>query len=203
MRRVGNHAITEWISNHFTKTLHNNDVIQNKPWLIKTYGEGNLIDCYIDSYEDFAPKHIDKNTIILLRDWYNMSASRLISGRGWKNSCRYDNQHGYNRSCEEVYLQYCKLWEQYPDNFIIYNKWCEDEDYQKEIEQRYGWSRVPRLDKLPESGIGDGSSFKGTKLSFDERYLEVIDKHPEEWVQICSNIEINNYSKVIFGIEIE
>ena len=95
------------------------------------------------------------------------------------------------------------MWEQYPDNFIIYNKWCEDEDYQKEIEQRYGWSRVPRLDKLPESGIGDGSSFKGTKLSFDERYLEVIDKHPEEWVQICSNTEINNYSKVIFGIEIE
>jgi len=34
-------------------------------------------------------------------------------------------------------------------------------------------------------------------------YLEVIDKHPEEWVQICSNTEINNYSKVIFGIEIE
>ena len=98
MRRVRTHAITECISNHFTKTLHNNDVIQNKPWLIKTYGEGNLIDCYIDSYEDFAPKHIDKNTIILLRDWYNMSASRLISGREWKNSCRYDNQHGYYRS---------------------------------------------------------------------------------------------------------
>ena len=88
-------------------------------------------------------------------------------------------------------------------NFIIYNKWCEDEEYQKEIEQRYGWSRRPRLDKLPESGIGDGSSFKETKLAFDERYLEVIEKYPEEWVQICSNSEINNYSKKIFGIEIE
>ena len=42
---------------------------------------------------------------------------------------------------------------------------------------------------------GDGSSFKSTKLAFDERYLEVIEKHPEEWVQICSNSEINSYSK--------
>tara|TARA_R110001606_G_scaffold337288_1_gene485336 strand:+ start:180 stop:1706 length:1527 start_codon:yes stop_codon:yes gene_type:complete len=202
MRRCGNHAITEWISNHFNKTLHNNDIIQNKPWLIKTYGKGNLINCCIDSYEDFAPTQIDKNTIILLRDWYNMSASRLVSNRGWKNSCRQDNQHGYIRSCEEVYLQYCKLWEQYPNNFIIYNKWCEDEDYQKEIEERYNWNRVSRLNKLPESGIGDGSSFKKTKLAFDERYLEVIEKYPEEWIQICSNSKINNYSKKIFGIEI-
>ena len=131
-----------------------------------------------------------------------MSASRLVSNRGWKNSCRQDNQHGYIRSCEEVYLQYCKLWEQYPNNFIIYNKWCEDEDYQKEIEERYNWNRVSRLNKLPESGIGDGSSFKKTKLAFDERYLEVIEKYPEEWIQICSNSKINNYSKKIFGIEI-
>ena len=205
MRRCGNHAVTEWISSHFKKTLHNNDIIQNKPWLIKTYGEGNIIDCCIDSFEDFAPKNIDKNTIIILRDWYNMSASRLVSGRGWKSSCRHNNQHGYNRSCEEVYLEYCKLWEKYPNNFIIYNKWCNDEKYEKEIEKRYGWKRVPRVNKLPESGIGDGSSFKekATKLAFDERYLDIIKNHPHEWIQICSNSEINHYSKIIFGIEIE
>ncbi len=203
MRRSGNHAITEWIASHFSKTFHDNDVIQNKPWVTKIYGKGNLVDCYIDSYEDFAPKHINKNTIILLRDWYNMSASRLVSGRGWKNSCRHYDQHGYNKSCEEIYLQYCKLWEQYPNNFIIYNKWCEDEDYQKEIEQKYKWGRVPRLNKLPESKIGNGSSFKKSKLSFNERYLDIIKNYPEEWVDICSNKKINQYSEKIFGIKIE
>lgn len=205
MRRCGNHAIIEWISSHFTKTLHNNDIIQNKPWLIKTYGEGNYVDCQIDSFEDFPPKEEDitKNTIIILRDWYNMSASRLVSGRGWQHSCRYDNQHGYTRSCEEVYLEYCKLWEKYPNNFIIYNKWVSDVEYQREIESRFGWNTVQRIDKLPESGIGNGSSFKDTKLSFDERYLDVIENHPYEWVKICSNEKINEYSKRIFGIEIE
>ena len=204
MRRCGNHAITEWISSHFTKTLHNNDIIQNKPWLIKTYGQGNYVDCQIDSFEDYPPqeKDIDENTIIILRDWYNMSASRLVSGRGWKRSCRFDDQHGYTRSCEEVYLAYCKLWEKYPSNFIVYNKWVSDEEYQKEIEDRYGWKRVSRLDKLPESGIGNGSSFKNTSLAFDERYLEVVENSPYEWIDICANKEINEYSKRIFGIEI-
>tara|TARA_Y100000816_G_scaffold290949_1_gene280929 strand:+ start:734 stop:2260 length:1527 start_codon:yes stop_codon:yes gene_type:complete len=203
MRRCGNHAIIEWISKHFEGTLHNNDIIQNKPWLIKMYGNCNFVECHIDSYEDFPPEIVDKNTIIILRDWYNMCASRLISGRGWKHSCRYDDTHGYVRSCEEVYLQYCKLWEKYPNNFIIYNKWCTDIDYQKEIENKYGWCRVNRTDNMPESGIGNGSSFEHTELSFDTRYLDVMEKYPNEWVEICSNKKINDYSKIIFGIEVQ
>lgn len=205
MRRCGNHTITEWIASHFNKTLHNNDIIQSKPWLIKTYGNGNYIDCEIDSFEDFPPsdEEIDDNTIIILRDWYNMSASRLVSGRGWEYSCRFNDQHGYTRSCEEVYLEYCRLWEKYPNNFIIYNDWVSDEDYRKQIEARYGWSYSPRLENLPESGIGNGSSFKDSKLSFDERYLTIVENYPQEWIRICSNSKINKYSKLIFGIEIE
>tara|TARA_Y100000592_G_scaffold1325_1_gene2084 strand:+ start:880 stop:2427 length:1548 start_codon:yes stop_codon:yes gene_type:complete len=204
MRRTGNHAITEWIASHFNKTIHNNDIIQNKPWVTNLHGDGKIVDCYIDSYEDFEPGEINENTIILLRDWYNLSASRLNSGRGWKNSCRYVNQHGYHRNCIEVYLKYCELWEKYPDNFILYNKWVEDKNYVKEIEKRYGWYHVARHDKLPESGIGGGSSFKDTSIgSFTDRYLKIVEKYPEEWVEICSNKEINEYSKKIFGIEIE
>ena len=88
---------------------------------------------------------------------------------------------------------------------IIYNKWCYDEKYQKEIEDRYGWKRVLKHNNLPESGIGRGSSFGGEleKLSFNERYLKVIENYPNDWVDMCSNKEINNYSKKIFGLEVE
>ena len=207
MRRVGNHAITEWISAHFNKTIHNNDIINGRPWVTKTYGEGNKVDLLINSYEDFCPKEEDikPNTIILLRDWYNVSASRLVSGRGWDNSCRYYNQYGYNKSCIEVYLEYCKLWEKYPDNFILYNKWCEDEEYQKLIEKRYGWGRVPKQDSLPQSGIGEGSSFNqevAQKLSSNERYIELYNNYPNDWVKICSYPQINEYSERIFGISV-
>ena len=206
MRRTGNHAIIEWISSHFNKTLHRNDVVKSKPWLIKEYGGGEIIDLTIDSYEDFAPTEIKENTIILLRDWYNMCASRLVSKRGWRNSCRYNDEISYIRSCAEVYLEYCKLWEKYPDNFILYNKWCNDDKYEKEIEKRYNWKRVPRNNNLPSSKIGGGSSFKKDVVentSFDERYLDVIKNYPDEWIDICSNEEINNYCNKIFGLKIE
>jgi len=204
MRRSGNHAVIEWISSHFDKTIHNNDIIQNKPWVTNIHGDSNFVDCCIDSYEDFSPSEITENTIIILRDWYNLSASRLVSGRGWKDSCRFPDTHGYNRNCAGVYLEYCKLWEKYPDNFILYNRWCTDEKYAQEIEERYGWKKVPRKDELPVSGIGGGSSFGiETGGGFEDRYLTVIKDHPNDWVDVCSNKDINYYSKKVFGLEIE
>jgi len=65
---------------------------------------------------------------------------------------------------------------------------------------------VVRKNILPESGIGEGSSFE-EKLSedskFNERYLKVIKKYPEDWKLIISNEEINKYCKKIFGIDIK
>ena len=206
MRRVGNHAITEWISSHFNNTIHYNDIVNKKPWRIKQYEtgfKGNDVDLIVNSYEDFEPEEVNENTIILLRDWYNMSASRLVSNRGWDKSCRYPNKSNYDRSCAEVYLKYCKLWEKHPDNFILYNKWTTDENYEIEIEKRYGWNRTPRLNKLPTSGIGDGSSFDIGLSKMNERYSEIATKYPNEWKLIISNEEINHYTKLIFGIDVK
>ncbi len=206
MRRAGNHAITEWVSSHFDNTIHNNDIMGGKPWRIKQYKvgfkDGSDVNLIIDSYEDFEPTDVDENTIIIFRDWYNMSASRLVSERGWENSCRQPHQHGYDRSCAEVFLKYCELWKKYPDNFILYNKWCIDKNYEIEIEKRYGWNRVPRMNKLPESGIGAGSSFDIGLVDMNSRYLEIAKKYPNEWEKITANTEINDYCKLIFGIDI-
>jgi hypothetical protein len=102
-----------------------------------------------------------------------------------------------------VYLKYCKLWEKYPDNFILYNKWATDEKYEIEIEKRYGWDRNPRLNQLPTSGIGDGSSFKMGLTQMNERYLQIAKNYPDEWKLISENEEINYYTKLIFGIDIK
>jgi len=207
MRRVGNHAIIEWIAQHFERTLHRNDIIQEKPWVIKEYGDGKYYDCHIDSYEDFAPAFqvVKDNTIILLRDWYNVSASRLFSGRGWHDTCRFPDKKDYIRSCEEVYIEYCKLWEQHPEKFILYNKWATDENYEIEIEKRYGWNRSKRIQKLPKSGIGRGSSF-GDESSLNlvnERFMKIANEHPHIWEQMIDNDEINKYNEQIFGLELK
>ena len=57
--------------------------------------------------------------------------------------------------------------------------------------------------EVAEVAVLKGAKSVAKKLAFDERYLEVIENHPEEWIQICSNLQINKYSKIIFGIEIE
>ena len=212
MRRVGNHAITEWIAQHFGKTIHNNDIQYEKPWYVREYGEGDIIDLQIDSFEDLAPPITEKpgrgsylpgkDTIFLLRDWYNVCASRSISGRGFQNSCRYPGNSEYIRPCDEVYLEYCKLWEKYPDNFILYNKWATDENYEIEIEERYGWKRSPRINEMPKSGIGGGSSFNVelNTEAVNERYLNIKWRNSHEWKLIIGNDEINSYNESIFGM---
>jgi hypothetical protein len=208
MRRVGNHAIIEWISKHFNKTIHNNDIISGRPWVIKEYGTGNVVDLQIDSYEDFEPRldsEPDSNTIFLLRDWYNVCASRHVSGRGWTYSARHFNGVNYNRSCSEVYLKYCELYEKYPDNFILYNQWVEDESYLKSVEQRYDWKHIPRDNKMPKSGIGGGSSFSNEVVDpkrFNQRYKDVMENDKDNWELMIGDSKINDYCEKIFNMKV-
>ena len=37
----------------------------------------------------------------------------------------------------------------------------------------------------------------------NERYLEIIKDYPEQWKLITDNEEINEYTKLIFGIDIK
>ena len=215
LRRVGNHAIIEWIAQHgFKRVIHNNDIIGGRPWAYREYGENAYdekcpIDLHIDSYEDFEPtitKTPEKNRIFFLRDWYNVASSRHVSGRGYIDTCRNKNDHRRNRSCEEVYIKYCELWDKYPDNFILYNQWCTDADYLKSIEKRFGWEHSPRTNKMPKSGIGEGSSFDNVVENsniFNERYLDVKWKEPETWEQMTNNPIVNDYCEKIFDMKVE
>lgn len=193
MRRSGNHFITEWLINHYEKVTHYNNwsMIKNQ---IFHYENGELVKDPVDGLEIYSYEDVlIESDIYILRDWYNMSASRLVSNRGW-----YTTPH--NRlKCPEIYLQMCKLYEQKPEKFILYNKLITDNDYKEEVEDRMGLDHIDLPSKTPKSKIGSGSSFDNLE-GLNERYKQIMDHN--DWKYIKSDFDINYYMIKIFGIEV-
>ena len=141
LRRSGNHAIIEWIAKHFECTIHYNDCIgYPNPtfiWSKHKYGNTKVKPvCEIFSYEDFEPSIEElqnKDTLFILRDWPNIAASRLKSKRGI-DSARQRHNKERNRDAIDVWKEYIKLYEMYPEKCLIYNKLIYDKDYLKQIE---------------------------------------------------------------------
>ena len=204
LRRSGNHMVIEWILSHFKYGYHKNAIKNGKVGQHVTWLDGKInlkkplddkYDILISSYEDVAPNDILENDIIILRDWYNIWASRIKSNR--------DNCWGGN--CDEIYLKYCELYDKYPNKFILYNKLVSDSKYAIEIENRFGWSHKKVPTNLPKSGIGMGSSFTGNNINVNQvnnRYQLIAKTNPKKWENVIKNTEINNYMKKIFNIDI-
>lgn len=215
LRRVGNHAIIEWIGRHFNHTKHLNDCwhwpVPESSWVTKEYGDTTMpVDLLIQSYEDFEPSKEEiehPDTIVLLRDWYNMAASRHVSRRGFGNTARYRHKATYNRSVSEVWIKYAELYQQYPEKFILFNKWAVDESYRKEVAERFNFPGTAEyLNQLPESRIGAGSSFKDKEVDPQKislRYKQLKETDERAYKAITQNPIINSYCLQIFDINVE
>jgi len=215
LRRTGNHTIIEWLSKHFTHTTHYNDCWgwpePNNHWSKKEYGDLlSPADLTIFSYEDFEPSKEEiehSETIILFRDWYNIAASRHVSGRGYKDTARHRHKSGYNRSVVEVWLKYAELYENHPDRFILFNKWTTSEGYRNEVASRLGLQgHVPYTQQLPESKIGNGSSFGEDTINpwdVNLRYTKLATEHPAAYFDITSNSTVNDFCRKIFNINLD
>ena len=209
MRRSGNHFIIEWLLSHYASGHHLNQmrsdgVTPYNQWhwegnrLQKIKDIGNRpVEVKVVSYEDEAPTKVEDGTIIILRDWYNICASRIVSKRGWKDSCP-------SGDCPAVYTRLCELATKHPENTILYNRLIADPKYKREIEERYGWGDRPLSTTVPKSNIGKGSSFGNKRLltpaDLNTRYKHVIETHPEEWAALTKYPEINRYMQQIFDI---
>lgn len=188
MMRSGNHAIIEWIASHYNHTIHYNDCYYNNKELkiSSTHHYGNLnkdIDLTIHSFEDQLlneNKITNNNVFIILRDWYNMASSRIISGRMMMR----DNSF----TPINLWLKLVDLYQKYPEKFIIYNFWVDDESYRTNIEKTFNLNGSGLFVKsLPKSGMGLGSSF-GDKIicpnNVNKRYLNILNNHPKLFNEI-------------------
>lgn len=207
MRRAGGHAFIEWLASDYQHTLHYNDCFEWETtancWVIKNYGSDiKNIDCTIHSYEDFEPtiQELEQpNTFIILRDWFNMCASRIVSNRGAGKTARQRFVSERTRECEEVFLQYMSLYQRMPERFIIYNSWVANESYRAEVAKRLDLRAPWFTYEMPKSKIGNGSSFS-TNINADEvnsRYLKLPHQDLE---YLTRNQEINTFCKEVFGI---
>lgn len=208
IRRSGGHAIIEWLAKHYKHTRHCNDCFtwaSDDCWRIKNYGDIEAeIDLQLYSYEDFSPllDRID-DSIVVLRDFYNIAASRLKSDRGL-DTCRkpFDRDFG-GRSLEDVWIDYALLYLKRPDRFILYNYWHTNQNYRNMLEYRWDLpGTVPYSAEFPESKIGNGSSFN-KNYSFNDRYKEFFDAEYSTFKRLFCNDYINKLNEMVFGWKVE
>lgn len=218
MRRSGNHPIIEWIASHFAKTTHFNDCcgwenpIDNG---IYNYlnDKQDLFDneLVIYSYEDFCPSENeikDERTFIILRDWYNMMSSRIVTSHIYDRlKARHPHKREYdNINIAEVWLQFAKLSQSYPNKSIMYNQWIQDKNYRETLQKTIDINSSYDTFTLnfPISGIGFKSSFEDQSLDINRlnnRYKESKSINFDSYGHLSNN-EIKKLCKEIFHIEL-
>lgn len=211
LRRSGNHTIIEWIAAHFNYVIHYNDCWgwESPDWFKQlSYGSPKEdLGCRIYSYEDFEPSKDElKNpsTILILRDWYNMSASRVASGRGL-DSARYPHQKTNNRDCEEVWLKYAEFAQKFPNKIILFNEIINNPTYQESIRQNLGLlGDIKFPTELPATKFGNGSSFPNEPLepnSLNSRIKVLKKQDLASYKKITQEVSpaVHDYCDKLFG----
>ena len=230
LRRSGNHAIISWLAHHFGKerVLFFNNIHLNsglfssenlkkynqklnkirdcKPFIkTKLHGSYNDYDCLIYSYEDrnlsklFSSK--DK-TILVIRDPYNVTASRIKQLEINKKQYWFSVDKRYINKVKQ-YLEECIGKQNLLGDKVIvnYNKWFTSKEYRKEL------SKILNL-KFTDEGYskmlyhGNGSSFRG--VIKNTKSLKVLDRWKKYtnhhlFRKISEDKEILEMSRQIFG----
>lgn len=182
-------------------------------------GNFNYKGCLILSYEDysfslvandfFEKKHdlylgksASRFDILVLRDPFNLLASRLRS-----NKMKFKSKTA--KSFAQLWIEYAKeyLGEtnylQHNRVTINFNKWFLERDYRESIATKleldfsdHAFNTVP--------AFGQGSSFDGREFNGNAREMDLLNRwrafseHPE-YLELSSNEEICSYSQSIFG----
>ncbi len=207
LRRSGNHAIIEWIAAHYRSVLHWNDCIgwrNPQPNNVGHYGhKSGPYDLIIYSYEDFEPsveELTSESTLMILRDWPSMAASRSYSGR---SGCRVRHHRRHDRPTAEAWAAFATQCLRFPAHTIQFNFWNSDESYRRSLEERFALpGHIPYVTTLPASGMGRGSSF-GDKVidlrQVNDRLSTVAALRPEIARNILAATECMTLSQLMFG----
>lgn len=201
MRRSGQHAIIQWLCDQFGPYLFLNDYSEQT--VPEQNNDRTGPSCKIVSLEDRTvaqglqeakqiPDFKDFQTIVILRDPYNMFASRLgghilaDTGRCTEKAITNWKDHA---TPQEGVLQVC------------YNTWCTDPEYRKQIAIQIGGSGSDATIQNIPKACG-GSSFDGFKFNGQASNMGVFDRwqkvrHDTKFKQICADPEITELAKNI------
>lgn len=224
LRRSGQHAIITWIAYHFKKnrvlffnninpskkifSTENINIYKQKLKLVGNHEPFITTDVYND-YDLLIYSHEEKAlhllpgtkdcTIIVLRDPYNMTASRL-------KKCKEKPYFNINKEYIKLVIQY--LNEGIGNTNIIqnkvivnFNRWKLSKKYRKRLSKKLsinfsdnGYTKM--------TSHGAGSSFNGvindaSTLQVLERWKEFIDN--KKFKEVINNHDIIKLSRKLFG----
>lgn len=228
MQRSGHHAVMAWLQDCYEQaglsTGHLNDVYHGHvPGLeVTDPGVQDILEASSSqhvtfvNYEDLgyrqrneAPSYrevqarpdVISQDVIVLRDWYNMAASRLRSIDQAKRS-------GVGLQLHDLpWRQVTQAWEDHASHALTgvpttlyYNQWFADRQYRCAAAAQFGLLNSDRsIDNVPV--FGRGSSFDGMTYMTSGRKMSVL----ERWSQLSLGshqllIEISESSAALTGL---
>ena len=231
MQRSGNHPIIDWIASmlpdkscvlnfvngpnplehHIKKEdiligLTLNEILTaNKEYLVYNYEDETISEIFNKNRNENIIGTSDKKfDVLILRDPYNLFASRIKRG---------SVKLGHKTTEQQLILR--KLWIECANEalnktnnltqnktVILFNKWFVDEDYRKELAEKFG---LKYNDKTLNtvSKVGAGSSFNGFNYQNRAKDMKVLERYKElnnegTYSELLIP-EIKELSKKIFG----
>ena len=186
--------------------------LKPKEALIYSFEDAYLKDVYSERFLKNIRRWVGKSekvyNILLIRDPYNLFASRLKREEKYKN--RYSLKNPRER--KEV----IEIWKQYareflgktdlipnPKVFINYNKWAISLDYRKDTARELGIKKYSDEAMNQILSIGGGSSFneKAHKPPSPEEIFSRWKKYSDDelFLEIFKDKELVSLSEQIFG----
>ncbi len=201
MRRSGNHAVINWVLKQLPgATCYNNNMGPFHPpedtiikkISIRGFFNFNLLVSLEDKWAKDAFLRYDvgkfggakhRFNILILRDPYNMFASRWVWKDEFGSLFREDQEH--QKMIIEIWKDHARnflAWQNNPDLEqgeislpLNYNKWFLDKNYRKEIAVKLQL-KFTDAGKEDITNYGHGSSFTGRDLHKNASNLKVLER---------------------------
>lgn len=227
LRRSGNHAIINWVLKQFGDNVRFfNDVHpeQLNALYSQLVYEGSQPALLAFSFEDQPLDRLSPNRtnsslpsgvriekrihVIILRDPYNLFASRLRKGQ--------DYHEKWYAKVKARLLRVTDLWVMYAEEFlgrtkllggniicVNYNLWCDDAGYREQLAEKFSV-------KFTDAGYedvasGPGSSFdrfafqgKASRMKTNERWIHGLSD--QNYLDLFRDRYISKLSEEIFGL---
>jgi len=206
MMRSGQHAVIDWLLNQLPgNVVYINDILHpdcDKYHHIKLCNENtdffifNIEDRFLAAGDEEADRMVfnhmaPKKRILIIRDPYNMFASRYARETARTNPITGELQHPEISKCSWTPLKgwtspaAIRCWKDHAveaikpritDVVINYNKWFADIEYRKTIAHGLNLNFTDKgIDKINE--IGEGSSFDGVKYQDQASKMNVLSRY--------------------------